>query len=83
MGGKFEQTKPPKPKVPGTPRGTKTPQEPLAEGEGNRAQRRAASRKKPGQGEKQADGPGGPGGRASKNARSAAKQSTRRQQPKS
>jgi hypothetical protein len=47
MAGKFENTKPPKPKVPTAPRGG--PKGPLPDSEtGNRAQRRAAAKKKNG-----------------------------------
>jgi hypothetical protein len=50
MAGKFENTKPPKPKVPGAPRDPGTAALPESE-TGNRAQRRAAARKrKPGSG---------------------------------
>ncbi len=45
MGGKFEQTKPPKPKVPKAPRKATDPKLPGNEA-GNREQRRAAARKK-------------------------------------
>ena len=44
MAGKFENTKPPKPRVPTTPRKGAAP--PLPDPEGNREQRRAAARKK-------------------------------------